>query len=485
MSMQVTRRQMLASSGGIVLGTFALPKNLRNVLDVPAASARTRAGSTSKIEHVVVLMQENRSFDHYFGSMPGVRGFADSTVDKQVFYQPDADNSDGYLLPFHIDTKDTSAQALPSNSHSWGPQHQSWANGAMDGFVSSHIAADGVAGQYTMAYFERDDIPFHWALADAFTICDDYHCSMLGPTSPNRLFLMSGTVDPQGLHGGPVYDNFVPSEGFSWATYPEELTKAGVSWKVYQEEDNYGMNVLEYFDQYQNASPSSPLFKNGMRIYQAGQFEHDALHDKLPTVSWIVPTSFQSEHPAFTPAAGADYIASKIDAIAANPSVWEKTVFVLIYDENDGLFDHVLPPTAPPGTKDEWITVDGTPDPIGLGFRVPCIVVSPWTVGGYVSHSTFDHTSVIRLIETVTRVRCPNISAWRRATVGDLSSVLGSKALASPRLPGTQAELIAAEDQIRKYALPPIPAASQTFPKQGGGRKPVAKDVPSGSQKGA
>jgi phospholipase C len=238
------------------------------------------------------------------------------------------------------------------------------------------------------------------------------------------------------------------------------------------------MNVLEYFDQYQNAAPGSPLFKNAMGIHQAGQFEFDAMNDRLPAVSWIIPTSFQCEHPNFLPAAGADYIASKIDAIAANQSVWEKTVFVLIYDENDGLFDHVLPPTAPPGTPDEFITVDGTADPIGLGFRVPCVVLSPWTVGGYVSHATFDHTSVIRLIESVTGVSCPSISAWRRSTSGDLAAVLGNRAFSSPRLPGTQAELVAAEEQVRRFTLPPIPGSSQTFPIQPRGTKPVREVAP-------
>ena len=477
MSIEVSRRQLMASAGGAILASFALPLSLRKILDGagPASVRSVRTRPLSEIQHVVVLMQENRSFDHYFGTMPGVRGFADPAVPKSLFYQPDPDNPDTYLLPFHTDTTSTSAQALPSNSHSWGPQHQSWNNGAMDGFVTAHLAADGVAGQYTMAYFQRNDIPFHWALADAFTICDGYHCSMLGPTWPNRLFLMTGEVDPEGRNGGPVYGNYVPPGGYSWATYPELLTAAGVSWKVYQEQDNYGMNVLEYFDQYQNAGPASPLFKNGMKIYQPGQFEYDALNDRLPAVSWIIPTSFQSEHPAFLPAAGADYIASKIDAIAANQSVWDKTVFVLIYDENDGLFDHVLPPTAPPGTPGEWITVDGTADPIGLGFRVPCVVVSPWTVGGYVSHSTFDHTSVIQLIETVTGVPCPSISAWRRSTAGNLASVLGQTPYASPRLPGTQAELVTAEKQVVRFPLPAIPGAKQTFPHQGHGTKPVAK----------
>jgi phospholipase C len=356
----------------------------------------------------------------------------------------------------------------------------------MDAFVTAHLASDGVAGQYTMAYFKRDDIPFQWALADAFTICDGYHASMLGPTWPNRLYLMTGQVDPAGKAGGPVYSNEVPTEGFSWKTYPEMLTKAGVSWKVYQENDNYGMNVLEYFDQYQNAPTSSPLYQNGMRIYQAGQFEYDAMHDRLPTVSWIIPPSYQSEHPDYMPAAGADYVASKVNAIAANPDVWAKTVFILIYDENDGFFDHVNPPTAPKGTPGEYLTVDKVSNPIGLGFRVPCIIVSPWTVGGYVCHDTFDHTSVTRLLELVTGVVNPNISAWRRKTVGDFTAALGTTANRRlPRLPGTTAQLELAEKRSLEFALPPIPGKKQTFPDQPAGKKPVrnrqAAAQPSGS----
>lgn len=478
MTIEVSRRQLLASAGGMVLASFALPPSLRKLIDgaAPAAPGRARLTSSaiSEIRHVVVLMQENRSFDHYFGTMPGVLGFADPSVPKSRFYQYDAQNPDKYLLPFHTDTHSTSAQNLPSNSHSWGPQHQSWDGGKMDGFVTAHLAADGVAGQYTMAYFKRDDIPFQWALADAFTICDGYHCSMMGPTWPNRLYLMTGQVDPAGQSGGPVYSNVVPTEGYSWKTYPELLTNAGVSWKVYQEIDDYGMNVLEYFDQYQNASVSSPLYQNAMRIDQAGQFEYDAANDRLPTVSWIIPTSYQSEHPDFMPAAGADFVASKLNAVASNPDVFAKTVFILIYDENDGLFDHVTPPTPPNGTTGEFITVDGVSDPIGLGFRVPCIIVSPWTVGGFVCHDTFDHTSVIRLLELVTGVVNPNITQWRRQTVGDFTTALGSIPYGRfPRLPGTKAELEAAENEVLRFQLPPIPGASQTFPVQPPGHKPV------------
>src|SRR5277367_448253 len=454
----------MASAGGMVLASFALPSALRKIIAgaPPAAPGRARLASAavSEIKHVVVLMQENRSFDHYFGAMPGVRGFADPSVPKTRFYQYDAQNPDKYLLPFHTDTHSTSAQNLPSNSHSWGPQHQSWDNGKMDGFVTAHLAADGDAGQYTMAYFQRADVPFHWALADAFTICDGYHCSMLGPTWPNRLYLMTGQVDPAGVAGGPVYSNYVPAAGYSWKTYPEMLTSAGVSWKIYQEADNYGMNVMEYFDQYQNASTSSPLYQNAMRFYQPGQFEYDAINDRLPTVSYILPTSYQSEHPDFMPAAGADYVASKVNAIAANPDVWAKTVFILIYDENDGYFDHVLPPTAPAGTTGEYITAStksaaAAPGPIGLGFRVPCIIVSPWTVGGYVCHDTFDHTSVTRLLEQVTGVVNPNITPWRRQTVGDFTTALGTTPFRRfPRLPDTKAQLELAEKRSLEFALP-------------------------------
>jgi len=483
-TIEVSRRQLLASAGGMVLASWALPSNLRKIIDgaKPARLASARlTGAVSEIQHVVVLMQENRSFDHYFGAMPGVRGFSDPTAIPGVFKQTDPDNPDGYLYPFHADTTSTSAQALPSTSHSWLPQHDSWDNGAMDGFVTARLNKkidkyDGTAAQYSMAYFTRNDVPFQWALADAFTICDGYHCSVLGPTWPNRLYLMTGQIDPAGTNGGPVYSNYVPAEGFSWQTYPELLTAAGVSWKVYQEVDNYGFNVLEYFDQYQNASTSSPLYQNAMRFYQPGQFEYDAIHDRLPTVSYILPTSYQSEHPDFMPAAGADFVKSKLDAIAANPDVWFKTLFILIYDENDGYFDHVLPPTAPLDTTGEYITppTSAAPGPIGLGFRVPCLLISPWTVGGFVCHDTFDHTSVTQLLELVTGVVNPNITAWRRSTVGDFTTALGAFPYGLyPRLPDTKAQLEAAENEVLQFQLPPYPGADQTPPVQPPGFKPV------------
>jgi phospholipase C len=488
LTIEVSRRQLMASMGGMVLASFALPPALRKALDSTQPSVLSSRGKVpplSQIEHVVVLMQENRSFDHYFGAMPGVRGFSDPSAIPGVFKQADPLNPDSYLYPFHADTQSTAAQNLPSTSHSWGPQHGSWNSGAMDSFVTSRItdvdgdSYDGYAGQYSMAYFKREDIPFHWALADAFTVCDGYHSSVLGPTWPNRLYLMTGQIDPTGANGGPIYGNSVPDDGYAWQTYPELLSAAGVSWKVYQEVDNYGFNVLEYFDQYQNASVSSPLYQGAMKFYQPGQFEYDAINDRLPAVSYILPTSYQSEHPDFMPAAGADYVASKVNAIASNPDVFAKTVFLLIYDENDGYFDHVLPPTAPAGTAGEYITASAkaekaAPGPIGLGFRVPCVIVSPWTVGGYVCHDTFDHTSVTRLIEQVTGVVNPNITQWRRQTVGDFTTALGTTpGWRVPRLPDTKAELELAEKQVLEFQLPAYPGANQTPPSQPPGFKPV------------
>ena len=278
----------------------------------------------------------------------------------------------------------------------------------------------------------------------------------------------------------------MPSEGFSWKTYPEMLTQAGVSWKVYQENDNYGMNVLEYFDQYQAAPTSSPLYHNAMRFYQAGQFEYDAMNDRLPTVSWIIPTSYQSEHPDYMPAAGADYVASKVNAIAANPEVWAKTVFVLIYDENDGFFDHVTPPTAPAGTPGEYITVDGVSDPIGLGFRVPCIIVSPWTVGGYVCHDTFDHTSVIQLLEKVTGVR--QSQHHRLAAEDGRRLQRGPRHRPDRRFPGSRPRPGNWSWRRRRSGSSrcrPFPERTSDFPVQPPGRKPVRNTAAAAAVKGA
>jgi phospholipase C len=487
---KLTRRRFLSTAGAAASAAAAAEFLPISVQQAIAAGPKHGTGRLSDIKHVVVLMQENRSFDHYFGALPGVRGFSDPhamtlSTGKSVFYQPvqtsppagttQYSNPDGYLLPFHLDTKNTAAQAVPSTSHAWATQHSAWNGGAMDNWLPAHIAADGSNGPFTMGYYTREDIPFHWALAETFTICDNYHCSVMGPTWPNRLYHMSAWIDPLGENGGPIYYNGAPIP-YTWKSYPEALTDAGVSWQVYQDVNNgTEFNMLDQFKVFQESSPGSTLFDSGIRRFGTGQFEWDAKHDRLPTVSWIMPTAYQSEHPNYTPAAGADYIASKIDAIASNPEVWAKTVFVINYDENDGLFDHVKPPTAPPGTYGEYIQAPGDPNwPIGAGFRVPCIIVSPWTQGGWIASETFDHTSVLRFLEQLTGVRIPNITRWRRQTFGDLTSAFGFPEFKSAvrDLPGTKDALHEAVTNVNTLPLPAFPGAKQTRPKQTVGPRP-------------
>jgi phospholipase C len=469
----LTRRRLLTTGARVAAAAAAtalLPPNLRRAL------AETKAHGTllSDIKHVVLLMQENRSFDHYFGTMAGVRGFDDPDAlilpnGKSVFYQPDPENPNGYLLPFHLDTRTTSAQKIPSTSHAWAVQHDAWNGGKMDNWLPAHRKADGVRAPYVMGYHTRADIPFQFALAEAFTVCDAYHCSMMGPTWPNRMYWMTGTVDADGKFGGPMISNKPLKEGYRWKTYAERLQEAGVSWKVYQQHDNFGCNVLEYFKAFKEAEPDSALYLQGMVREPEGKFEYDAMNDNLPTVSWIITTSTQSEHPDFMPAAGAAFIASKLDAIAANPDVWAKTVFILDYDENDGIFDHVVPPTPPPDTPGEF--VKGLP--IGAGYRVPCVIVSPWTVGGWVCSELFDHTSVLRFLEKFTGVMEPNITEWRRKTFGDLTSAFrfADTKEGPPALPDTTSPLVRARFESAYLPKPVLPGAEQKLPIQEKGRR--------------
>jgi phospholipase C len=476
-----TRRRLLGTTAAAGAATL-LPTSVQQA--IAASAANPRPGKLSDIKHVVLLMQENRSFDHYFGTLSGVAGFDDPeaiklSTGRSVFHQPDAVNPDGYTLPFHLDTNTTSGQSIPSTSHAWNVQHQALNGGLNNNWLPAHRAADGANGPYTMSYYTRADIPFHYALADAFTVCDHYHCSMLGPTWPNRMYWMTGTCDPNGLNGGPILDNSAPEGGYTWTTYAERLTAAGVSWKVYQQSDVDGKNMLNEFAQFQNASPDSTLYTSGQEFQPVGAFEYDARNDNLPTVSWILPSDVDSEHPNDTPAYGAAYIASKIDAIAANPEVWAKTVFILSYDENDGLFDHVVPPIPPAGTADEFVSLtssDGTAGdglPVGGGFRVPCIIISPWTAGGFVASEKFDHTSQLQFLEQVTGVAEPNISDWRRRTFGDLTSAFRFHSNAeAPVLPDTHGELITSEYEVSVLPAPTLPGADQSMPTQEPGRRP-------------
>ena len=433
----------------------------------PGVDAATLApGKLGDIDHFIIMMKENRSFDHYFGSLSGVRGFDDPAAHKadgsSVFRQADALTQGGYILPFRLDTLKTNAQRLHDLDHGWGPQHAAWNDGAMDNWIPAHRRADGEAGPLTMGYHTRADLPYYYALADAFTICDGYHCSVFGPTYPNRYYLMTGTIDPDERHGGPATDND-ERKIRSWETYPERLERAGISWRVYHDWDDYGCNVLKYFAQYQQAPETSPLFQNAMVDRTFYELLWDIRTGNLPQVSWIIPPSHLSEHPDYLPAAGEDHTNQLLQALWSNPKLWAKTAFIINYDENDGLFDHVIPPTAPKGTPGEYVGEL----PIGLGYRVPCLVISPFSRGGYVSGTTFDHTSTLRLLETRFGVEVPNLSKWRRDTCGDMTTAFAFHAprLDVPHLPETAAAVRVAEGRAMRLPRPSVPA-TQAMPRQ-------------------
>ena len=490
--------QLLTS--GALAASF--PASISRALEIPA---HRRTGTIADVEHIVILMQENRSFDHYFGTLRGVRGFGDPRVVKlptgdPVWYQP---NGSGYLLPFHPDQPNLGLDFLDDTPHDWTSTHAAWNEGKLDAWVANK-------GTTSMAHLNRNDIPFHYALADAFTICDAYHCSLLGPTDPNRYHMWTGWVGNDGSGGGPVIDN--AEAGYGWSTYPELLAKAGVSWKIYQDKGagldaahywgwgapfvgNYGDNSLLYFLQYQNSLPGSALYEGaltGTDILTGGtlfdEFRADVMASRLPQVSWIVAPEAYSEHGNWPANFGAWYVAQMLDALTANPEVWSKTALFLVYDENDGFFDHAVPPTPPQTRAQGLSTVDTTNEifpgnstyesgPYGLGMRVPMIVISPWSKGGWVNSEVFDHTSLIRFIEARFAGQYPgliesNITPWRRAITGDLTSAFNFKTpnAAVVSLPSTAA--YAPPDFNTHPSYAPVPPTDQALPAQEPGIRP-------------
>lgn len=428
----VSRRELLRV--GATLGAGLTLEPLLRPLDALAKVATTapaaKPGRLSDIDHVVLLMQENRSFDHYFGTLRGVRGFGDRKA-RSVFAQPDGGG--GTVYPFRIDPASTGGGCTTDPSHTWGDQHRSIADGAMNGWVTSRRALNGRDAPVTMGYFEEPDLPYYSALAKAFTICDQYFCSVMGATDPNRSYAMTGTIDPAGTAGGPFL-SFGATDGpprFSWTTMPEQLEAHGVSWKIYSDPGSTyqdGDNTVLFFTQYRN---NATLKAKGLDPTYT-DFEADAKAGNLPQVSWVVSPVGILEHPIqSTPPRGEYSVSRVLSALTANRQQWKKTVLFITWDENGGFFDHVKPPLAPPGTRDEFLTVDPLPQPaegiagpIGLGPRVPMIVVSPFSRGGFVCSDVFDHTSTLRFLEKRFGVEVPNLSKWRRETCGDLTTAL-------------------------------------------------------------
>jgi phospholipase C len=502
------RRRFLKLLGTPVVAA-ALPLDLNQALSIPA---HNRTGSIEDIEHIVILMQENRSFDHYFGTMRGVRGFADPRAvrlpsGQSVWYQP---HDSGHLLPFRPDVEDLGQTFLPDPPHGWNDGHAAFNRGRYDQWVPNK-------GVTTMTYHNRKDLPYQFALADAFTVCDNYYCSLMGPTDPNRYHMWTGWVGNDGAAGGPVITN--AEAGYDWSTYPERLERAGISWKVYQDSGvgldaagfwgwtddpyigNYGDNSLLYFHQYQNALNSSPLAQKariGTNINALNRnperlmdiFRSDVKHNRLPKVSWIIAPEAYTEHPNWQPDYGSWYVSQVVDILASNPEVWSKMALFITYDEDGGFFDHLVPPTPPQSRAEGRSTVETTNEifpgdadhpagPYGFGVRVPMLVVSPWTRGGWVNSQLFDHTSLIRFLEARfarhhrSDLIETNITPWRRAVSGDLTTAFDFKTPNTRRviLPGTDA--FKPDDLVRHDDEVPVPPVNASLPGQERGVRPA------------
>ena len=523
-----------------------------------AAGIEPAEGSTFlDAEHVVILMQENRSFDHAFGTLRGVRGFDDPRAitipgGKPVWLQTDA-KGDTYA-PFGLKIHESSSTWMSCLPHSRQAEVAAGNAGKHDRWLT--VMRSGIA-EYadmplTLGYYDRHDIPFYYAFADAFTVCDQHFCSLQTSTTPNRLYLWTGTSrDPRDPASPALLSNGEADHDthLDWSTFPERLEVDGIPWKIYQNEidfptglsstaaawlGNFGDNPMEYFTQYhvefsplrladlrkrldllqrqleapedialapedavtrregierkidaiaaelERCSPENfaklppreqrlhrkafttntgdPAYRELAALgYLEGeelrevkipagdvfhQFRKDVNEGKLPTVSWLVAPENFSDHPS-APWYGAWYVSEVLDILTKNPEVWKKTIFILTYDENDGYYDHVPPFTAPhpdfPGTGaaspgiDTRLEFDARGNPLGLGYRVPMVIASPWSRGGSVCSEVFDHTSVLQFLEvflshkTGREIREPNIGSWRRAICGDLTSAFGPR----------------------------------------------------------
>jgi phospholipase C len=493
MMMANDRRQFI---GRVAALSSLLPVSIQKALAIPA---NVHTGTVRDVQHVVIVMMENRAFDHYFGTLRGVRGFGDRhpvplQSGKAVWFQSDGVRE---IPPYHLDTTTTSALRMPGTPHAFNNAQAAWNQGKF-GFWPKYKT------QFSMGHYRRADLPYQFALAEAFTICDAYHCSVTTGTDPNRVMFWSGSnFDPvlraKGVNctdADSEPDNLrcwitgaLPNPGYTyagsaltWSTIPEVLEAAGISWRIYQDpNDNWtgAMHGGLAFAGFRNAKPGSPLYEKGMRHWSLEQLARDARNETLPQVSWVLPPMLWSEHPGpSSPAQGAEFFARVLQALTAQPETWSRTVVFQTFDENDGLFDHVPPPAPPSYSADGTLAgaatlkldgeyfsdpqrkhlhpedaISGTVRPWGLGPRVPMYVISPWSKGGWVNSEVFDHTSVGQFLERRFGITIPGISPWHRAVCGDLLSTfdfVSPNDPVVPPFPDTHGSFALAEQAMKR-----------------------------------
>ena len=349
---RIGRRTLLKGAGALGLASLASP--MASAID---ALARTKAATP--LQHIVVDMQENRSFDHYYGFASWVGSFGVPTG----YSQPNG--AGGFVEPYHFTSPST-----PDIGHSWKATHGEWDGGNMDGFY----VTDGIN---CMGYYTAADLPFYYSLHDQFTLCGNYFCSLLGPTWPNRFYLAaatSGGITTNGIWGYGVFD------------YPiilDLLEDAGVSWKVY----NVSMDSVP-FGNTDNVFVFWKRWAHDRRTRGSkGEYLNDLQLGRLPQVSFIIPSFARGwdEHPPADVSVGMGIQQELITALMQS-SAWPTSAYIHTYDEAGGYFEHVAPTQL---------------DAFGLGIRVPTWVISPWAKPGHLEPTRYEHSSILKFIETV------------------------------------------------------------------------------------
>ena len=356
------------------------------------------SGSASKLEHLIFIVQENHSFDNYFGTYPGADGLP--SADRIPL---DTDNSSlGYVSPYLVSTESLDQDLI----HSWYSSHVDFAEGTMNGFV------DGENSSLTMGYYDRTLIPYYWDYADHYVLDDHFFASEMGPSLGNHLYIASGAAGPgvnvtnlswvvNGTIVGTPPPSFpLSSLSLNWTSMPQELSAHGLSWTWYNggysnSTDPSQFNVLPLFS-YFRTNPSL-LISN---VKSTNQFSVDIQKNNLAQVSWIMPGPYHpptwpslcrtsltpdSEHPPARSDCGMDYVAYLVNQVM-DSQYWQSSAIIVTWDEYGGFYDHVAPPR-----------VDG----FGYGFRVPTLVISPWVFPNYIDHTQYDFGSLLKLVEQV------------------------------------------------------------------------------------
>lgn len=350
-----SRRQFLQRLSALGAAGLAAPL-LPSLVAPTRAAAQTNAGSTP-IKHIIIACQENRSFDNYFGYYP-------NAVNAGYGVPPGwsvPNGSGGTVTPYHL-----SSSITADPGHQWTDIHNEWDNGQMDGFYTAD-------GNIALGYYDSSDLTYYYPLADQYTLCGNYFCSLLGGTFPNRLYLCAGTA------GGNTSNSINPGS----LTYPMILdlfaAYGNISWK------NYNTGILAGIAQ-NNAMVLFARWANDPRMNNdLSAFYSDLRKGTLPQVSFLNPGLLNSEHALSSIQWGQSTMSDIINALTQS-SAWASTALFLTYDEGGGFFDHVAPPVF---------------DAYGAGMRVPTLVVSPYAKPGHVEGTLYEHSSILKFVEYV------------------------------------------------------------------------------------